>query len=162
MLKRVLGNIRNEMEFEPEYTSGISKVLILTLLIYFLPIYFFEIENQFILFILSIIIFFVILTLKNKQWIKRVKIDSIKAKLLIEYPMNFIGDKKMNLSFSQILKATYYEYMSRTPAHYKIEFNGGKLRFNCTENQSEKINLILEKNGIKITFYQKKEKVKFR
>jgi hypothetical protein len=150
------------MEFEPEYIIGIIKILVLTLLIYFLPIYFFEIENQFILFILSIIIFFGILNLKNKQWIKRVKIDSIKAELIIEYPMNLIGNKKMNLSFSQILKATYFEYLYRTPAHYKIEFNGGKLRFNCTEDQSEKINLILEKNGIKTTFYHKKEKVKFR
>ena len=150
------------MEFEPEYIIGISKVLILTLLISILPIYFFAIENIFILSIISIIFFFFILILKNKRWIKRVKIDSEKAEFRIEYPMNLIGNKKMNLLFSEIEKATYYEYMSKTPAHYKIEFNGGKLRFNCSGNKSEKISSILKTNGIKMNFYHQKKEVGFR
>ena len=29
--------------------------------------------------------------------------------------------------------------MSRTPAHYRIEYNGKKLRFNCDGDESEKI-----------------------
>ena len=150
------------MEFEPEHIVGISKVLILTLLISILPIYFLEIENQYIFFIISFIIFFVVLIMKNKQWIKSVKIDPKKAEFRIEYPMNLIGNKKTTFSFSEIKKATYYEYMYRTPAHYKIEFNIGKIRFDCSGNESEKINLILEKGRIKTNFYHKKEDVGYR
>ena len=131
-------------------------------LISILPIYFFDIENIFILSIISIIIFFIILILKNKKWVKRVKIDSKKAEFRIEYPMNFIGNKKINLSFSEIEKATYYEYMSRTPSHYKIEFNDGKLRFNCSGNESEKISSILKTNGIETNFYHQEKEVGYR
>ncbi|WP_299782970.1 hypothetical protein, partial [uncultured Formosa sp.] len=160
--KTVVGNKKNEMEFEPEYISGIGKVLILTLLISFLPNYFLENENPYLLFGISIILFLIILNLKNKKWIKRVKIDSKRAEFRIEYPMNLIGNKKMNLSFSEIEKATYYEYMSRTPAHYKIEFNGGKLRFNCSGNESEKISSILKTNGIETNFYHQEKEVGYR
>jgi len=150
------------MEFEPEYINGISKVLMLTLLISIFPIYFLEIENPYILFTISLIVFIIILILKNKKWIKRVKINSKKEEFIIEYPINLIGNKKMNLSFSEIGKATYYEYMSRTPAHYKIEFKREKLRFNCSGKESEKLNFILNEKGIKTNFYHKKENVGFR
>lgn len=142
------------MEFEPEYINGISKILMSTLLISIVPIYFFEIENPYIIFVISLILFILILILKNKKWIKRVKIDSKKAEFRIEYPMNFL--------FSEIGKATYYEYMSKTPAHYKIEFKSEKLRFNCSGNESEKINLILNEKGIKTNFYHKKEHIGYR
>ncbi|CAM1346847.1 hypothetical protein [Tenacibaculum insulae] len=150
------------MEFEPEYIGGIGKILILTLLISVLPNYFLQNENPYLLFGIAIIVFPIILNLKNKKWIKRVKIDSKNAEIRIEYPINYFGKKKLNLSYSKIKKATYYEYMYRTPAHYKIEYNDGKLRFECSEKESEKINSILEKKGIKTVFYHKKENVRFR
>lgn len=143
------------MQFEPEYFSGILKVLILTLLISFLPIYF--IENKSVIFLISIIGFLTILILKNKKWIKKIKVDSKTANINVEYPLNLIGQKKSTIDFSEINKIVYYEYMYRTPAHFKIEFNNQTLRFNCDGNTSEKISEIFKDNGIDVNFYNKKE-----
>ncbi|MDE3744143.1 hypothetical protein PHU20_19975 [Maribacter sp. D37] len=143
------------MEFEPEYFSGISKVLILTLLISLLPIYF--IENKTVLFLIFIVGFLTILFLKNKKWINRINVDSKTSKINIEYPLNFVGQKKTTIDFSEISKVVYYEYMYRTPAHFKIELNGETLRFNCDRNESEKLSEIFKDNGIESNFYNKKE-----
>lgn len=147
------------MKFEPQYFSGILKILILTLLISLLPIYF--IENQSVILIISIIGFLTILIFKNKKWINRIKVDSKTAKIKIEYPLNFVGQKKTIINFSEISKVIYYEYMYRTPAHFKIEFNDQAIRFNCNGNESEKVSAIFRDNGIETNFYNKKE-VRFR
>lgn len=147
------------MEFGPDYIIGLSKLLLLNFLTSALLIYLFGIENQIIIFMLFIIIFFAVLILKNKKWIKRVKIDPKKAVLRIEYPLNVFGQKTMNLSISEIKKATYYEYMSRTPAHFTIVCNGSILRFNCSGIDSKKLKLIFEKEGIETDFYHRKENV---
>ncbi|GAL69082.1 hypothetical protein JCM19301_2954 [Jejuia pallidilutea] len=73
-----------------------------------------------------------------------------------------IGANKTQIDFKEIEKVTYYEYMSRTPAHYKIEYNGKKLRFICGGNESEKISSILKINGIETNFYHQKEDVGYR
>lgn len=143
------------MQFEPQYFSGILKVLILTLLISLFPIYF--IENQSVTIIIAIIGFLTILILKNKKWIKSIKIDSKIAKINVQYPLNLIGQKKMIIEFSEISKVVYYEYMFRTPAHFKIEFNNQTLRFNCNGIESEKLSEIFKDNGIETNFYNKKE-----
>lgn len=143
------------MQFEPQYFSGILKVLILTLLISLLPIYF--IENKAVFFLIFIVEFLTVLFLKNKKWINSIKIDSKTSKINIEYPLNFVGQKKTTIEFSQISKVVYYEYMYRTPAHFKIEFNDQTLRFNCDGNESEKLSKIFKDNGIETNFYNKKE-----
>lgn len=143
------------MQFEPQYFSAILKVLIWTLLISLLPIYF--IENKTVIFLIFIVGFLTILFLKNKKWINRIKIDSKTSKINIEYPLNFVGQKKTTLDFSEISKVIYYEYMSRTPAHFKIELNDKTLRFNCDGNESEKLSKIFKHNGIETTFFSKKE-----
>jgi hypothetical protein len=143
------------MQFEPQYFSGILKVLILTLLISLLPIYF--IENKIVIFLIFIVGFLTILFLKNKKWINRIKVDSKTSKINIEYPLNFIGQKKITIDFSEICKVVYYEYMYRTPAHFKIELNAKTFRFNCDGNESEKVSKIFKDNGIETNFYNKKE-----
>ena len=148
------------MEFEPEYFSGILKVLILTLLISLVPIYL--TENWTLIWGISIIGFFIIIFLNNKKWIKKVKLDFENKVINIKYPLNLIGANKTQIDFKEIEKVTYYEYVSRTPAHYKIEYNGKKLRFNCGGNESEKISSILKINGIETNFYHKKKDVGYR
>ena len=143
------------MQSEPQYFSGILKVFILTLLITLLPIYF--IENKTVIFLIFIVGFLIILLLKNKKWIKRIKVDSKTAKINIEYPLNFVGPKKTTIDFTKINKVVYYEYMYRTPAHFKIELNDKTLRFNCDGNESEKLSNIFKDNGIETNFYNKKE-----
>ena len=148
------------MEFEPEYFSGILKALILTMLISICPIYI--TENWTLIFGISIIGFFIIILMTNKKWIKKVKLDFQNKVINIKYPLNLIGANKIQIDFKDIKKVTYYEYMSRTPAHFKIEFNGGKLRFNCGGNESEKISTILKKNGIETNYYHQKKEVRYR
>jgi hypothetical protein len=147
------------MEFEPEYFSGILKVTILTLIITILPIYF--TENPLLIFAVSLVGFLTILLVSNKKWIKKVIIDSKNKKITFKYPVNIIGIKKTEIAFDKIDSVTYYEYMYRRPAHFKIEYNGKKIRFNCDGNDSQKANSILKENGIKIDFYNRK-KVGFR
>tara|TARA_R110000868_G_C10626712_1_gene742804 strand:+ start:67 stop:507 length:441 start_codon:yes stop_codon:yes gene_type:complete len=142
------------MEFEPEYFSGILKVLILTLLISILPIYF--MANPILIVGISIIAFIAILSI-NKKWIKKVILDSENKKVIVGYPLAIIGLKKTEIPFDKIDNVTYYEYMSRTPAHFKIEQNGKKLRFNCNGLDSKKVISILENCGIKTNFYKRKE-----
>ena len=148
------------MEFEPEYFNGILKILILTILISIMPIYF--TENLTLIWGISIIGFFTIILLNNKKWIKKVKLDFENRVINVKYPLNLIGTNKTQITFKEIDKVTYYEYMSRTPAHYKIEYNGNKLRFNCGGNESEKISSILKTYGIETNFYHKKKDVGFR
>ena len=143
------------MQFEPQYFSGILKVLILTLLISLFPIYF--IEDKTIVSLIFIVSFLTILLLKNKKWINRIKVDPKTSKINIEYPLNFIGHKKSIITFSEINKVVYYEYMYRTPAHFKIEFNDQTLRFNCNGNESKKVSAIFKENGIETNFLNKKE-----
>ncbi|WP_111309937.1 hypothetical protein [Confluentibacter sediminis] len=142
------------MEFEPEYFSGILKVLILTLLISILPIYF--MANPILIIGISIFAFIAILSI-NKKWIKKVILDSKREKIIVKYPLSIIGLKKTEIPFDKIDIVTYYEYMSRTPAHFKIEQNGKKLRFNCNGLDSKKVSSILENCGIKTNFYNRKE-----
>ncbi len=148
------------MEFEPEYFNGILKVLILTILISIVPIYF--TENWTLIWGISIIGFFTIMLLNNKKWIKKVKLDFDNRVINVKYPLNLIGTNKTQIKFKEIDKVTYYEYISRTPAHYKIEYNGNKLRFNCGGNESEKISSILKSYGIETNFYHNKKDVGFR
>ena len=143
------------MEFKPEYFSGILKVLILTLLISILPIYF--MVNPILIIGIAIIGFITIFTLNNKKWIKKVILDSENKKIIVSYPLAIIGLKKTEIPFDKIDVVTYYEYMSRTPAHFKIEQNGKKLRFNCNGLESKKVSSVLENHGIKINFYNRKE-----
>ncbi|NRD24953.1 hypothetical protein HNV10_17010 [Winogradskyella litoriviva] len=148
------------MEFEPEYFSGILKVLILTMLVSIVPIYF--TENWTLILGVSLIGFLAIILLNNKKWIKKVTLDFENKVICIKYPLNLIGANKTQIEFKEIEKVTYYEYMSRTPAHYKIEYNAGKLRFNCGGNESEKISSNLKTYGIETNFYNKKKEVGYR
>jgi len=143
------------MEFEPDYFGGILKIVILTLLVSILPIYL--IENKLVVFSLSVIGFIAVLISLNKKWIKKIRLDIKNAELKIEYPMNFIGQKVLTIPFSEISEVVYYDYMYRTPAHFKIIYNEKKIRLNCSGNESEKVNSIFEENGIKINFHHKKE-----
>ncbi|MFY0715394.1 hypothetical protein J1D01_17200 [Seonamhaeicola sp. NFXS20] len=142
------------MEFEPEYFSGILKVLILTLIISILPIYF--LVNPILTIGIAVIGFIAILSI-NKKWIKKVILDSESKKIIVRYPLAIIGLKKKEIPFDKIDIVTYYEYMSRTPAHFKIEQNGKKLRFNCNGLDSKKVSSILETYGIKTNFHNRKE-----
>ncbi|NRD22365.1 hypothetical protein HNV10_03875 [Winogradskyella litoriviva] len=143
------------MQFEPQYFSGILKVLILTLLMCLFPIYF--IENKVLIFLIFIVGFSAILFLKNKKWINRIKIDSKNSKINIEYPLNLLGQKNETINFSEISKVVYYEYISRTPAHFKVELNDKTFRFNCNRSESELVNKIFKDYGIETNFYHKKE-----
>ena len=148
------------MEFEPEYFTGILKVLIFTILISVVPIYF--TENWTLILGIRIIGFFTILLLNNKKWIKKVKLDFDNKVITLKYPLNLIGKNETEIEFKEIEKVTYYEYMSRTQAHYRIEYNGKKLRFNCDGDESEKISSFLKANGIETYFYHKKKEVGYR
>ena len=148
------------MEFEPEYFNGIIKVLILTMLISLVPINF--IENWTLILGISIISFLALILLTNKKWIKKIELDFKNKVIFIKYPLNLIGTNQTRIEFTEIEKVTYYEYMSRTPAHYKIEYNGKKLRFNCGGNESEQISSILKTYGIETNFYNKKKEVGYR
>ena len=105
---------------------------------------------------IAVIGFIAILSI-NKKWIKRVILDSESKKIIVRYPLAIIGLKKIEIPFDKIDVVTYYEYMSRTPAHFKIEQNGKKLRFNCNGLDSKKVSSILENDGIKTNFYKRKE-----
>ena len=148
------------MEFEPEYFSGILKVLILSILISIVPIYF--TENWTLILGISIISFLTIILLNNKKWIKKIKLDFDNKVIYIKYPLNLIGTNENQIEFKEIEKVTYYEYISRTPAHYKIEYNGRKLRFNCGGNESVKISSIFKTYGIETNFYHKRKDVGYR
>ncbi|ASO05429.1 hypothetical protein [Arenibacter algicola] len=143
------------MEFEPEYFSGILKITILTLLISIVPIYF--TENWILIFAVSIIGFLTILVLNNKKWIKKIKLDFENKRIEMKYPFNIIGPKKSEILFTEIDELVYYEYMYRTPAHFKIGYGGKKIRFQCTGTDSKKVSSAFGKLGIKTNFYHKKE-----
>ncbi|UKM66609.1 hypothetical protein GSB9_03199 [Flavobacteriaceae bacterium GSB9] len=139
------------MKFEPEYFRGMLKVFTLTLLITMLSFNF--TNNPIIIILFSILVFLIILILNNKKWIKKVIIDFETKKITVKYPLNLIGVKKADIPFDKIKVVTYYDYMYRTPAHFKIEYFGKTLRFNCNKITSKKICSIFENNGIKTIFY---------
>lgn len=143
------------MEFEPEYYSGFIKVFTLTLLISILPIYF--IENKIIIQAIIAIVFLTILILKNKKWIKKIQINFINTEIKVEYPLCFLGQKRITVLFSEINKIVYYDYLYRTPVHFIIEFSNQILRLDCNEKESKKVSFSLKNNGIETKFYNNKE-----
>ena len=142
------------MDFEPEYFNGILKAVILTLFISILPIYL--TDNWTLIVGFALIGFFAVLFLNNKKWIRKVKLNFEKKKINIKYPFNLVGIKEQEINFSEIDTVTYFEYMSRTPAHIKINYSGKKLRFNCNGIESERISALLKKMALKRIFIIKK------
>ena len=147
------------MEFKPDYLGGILNAVGMTLLLVILSMYL-SAKGALVV-VIATIGFFVVLVAGNKKWIKKVTLDFDKELISLEYPFNLFGPKHRQILFSDIDNVTYFRYMYRTPAHFRITYSGKKLRFRCRGKDSKIVSKKLEVAGIQTDFYHEKE-VKYR
>ena len=94
------------------------KILIISLIFFTLPLYF--VENKVILCVVFLIILLVVFILYSKRWLKDVHIGFDCLKVL--YFFRFLGTNEIIIDYSSIDSVIFYDYMSGTPAHFKIKY----------------------------------------
>jgi hypothetical protein len=142
----------NLIFYKEKRAIGFINIILLFGLTFFLAFQLFQ--GYLIALVISLLLSFLLFLLLNKKWFN--KIYLYDNYLLIEFFFNFFGKKKIKWQYSQIMKITYYEYMSKTPAHCKIQFEKEEIyRFNCDKKEFNKLIIFLNKKKINVEFYNK-------
>lgn len=105
-------------------------------------------KKYYISLVVSLILCFVCFLILNKKWFKG--ICFYDSSILIKYPYNFIGERFKQLEYNEIDKIVYYDYMSRTPSHCKINLkNKDVFSFNINKKDMVKLFSFLDSKEVK-------------
>jgi len=135
----------NEMIFRSNFINAIVKFIIFSLIIYIgLEL---VIKNQIIKFSFFLFLVIIVFCLFNKKWFKTIFIYDYTLEI------KYLFEKDDVINLTELKKITYYKYLSKTPAHFKIYYKNKVLRFDCNEEKARILSAFLLQKGKVTSFY---------
>lgn len=109
---------------------------------------------------ISIFLMIIVTLLLNKKIFYSINIQE-EIGITLNYPLSLFSKNEKIISLLDINKIIFFEYKYRTPSHCKVLTNHENLRFDCSENEAEKLYSFFKELDIVFEFENDKE-IKYR